>query len=92
MKKNNNNILLSICIPTYNRPRHLENCLEAILISKKNCKSLNFEVCVSDNGSKHDIQSIIKKYKKKLNIKFNKEKLINELKAEFIDQFDLNLI
>ena len=72
MKKNNNKLLLSICIPTYNRPQHLENCLEAIFISKKNCKSLNFEVCISDNGSKHNIKSIIKKYKKKLNIKFNR--------------------
>ena len=63
---------LSICIPTYNRPQHLENCLEAIVISKKNCKGFNFEVCVSDNGSKHDIKSIIKKYKKKINIKFNR--------------------
>ncbi len=29
---------------------------------------------------------------KELNIRFNKEKLINDLKAEFISQFDLNLI
>ena len=65
-------VKLSICIPTYNRPIHLENCLEAIYISKKNCKGLNFEVCVSDNGSKHDIKSIIKKYKNKINIKFNR--------------------
>ncbi len=63
---------LSICIPTYNRPKHLENCLEAIYISKKNCKKLSLEVCVSDNGSKHDIKLIIKKYKKKINIKFNR--------------------
>ena len=26
---------LSICIPTYNRPHHLENCLNSILISKR---------------------------------------------------------
>ena len=66
------NIQLSICIPTYNRPQHLENCFEAIYISKKNCKRFNFEVCVSDNGSKHDIKSIIKRYKNKINIKFNR--------------------
>ena len=29
---------------------------------------------------------------KKLNITFNKKKLVNELKAEFINRFDLNLI
>ena len=70
--KKNKDIKLSICIPTYNRPTHLENCLEAIYISKKNCKNSNIEVCVSDNGSKHDIKKIIKKYSKKLNIKFNR--------------------
>lgn len=71
-KKIDNKLLLSICIPTYNRPKHLENCLEAIFISKKNCKSLRLEVCVSDNGSKHNIKSIIQKYKNKINIKFNR--------------------
>jgi len=70
MKKNS--FKLSICIPTYNRPTHLENCLESIYISKKNCRNPNFEVCVSDNGSKHDIKKIIQKYSKKLNIKFNR--------------------
>jgi glycosyltransferase involved in cell wall biosynthesis len=65
-------MLLSICIPTYNRPSHLENCLESICISKRNCKNFKFEVCISDNGSKHNISKIIKKYSKKLNIRFNK--------------------
>lgn len=70
--KKKKNIKLSICIPTYNRPTHLENCLEAIYISQKNCKKPSIEVCVSDNGSKHDIRKIIKRYSKKLNIKFNR--------------------
>lgn len=68
------NIKLSICIPTYNRPIHLENCLESIYISKKNCKDFKFEVCISDNGSKHNIIKIVKKYSKKLNVKFNRFK------------------
>ena len=37
------NIKLSICIPTYNRPIHLENCLESIYISKKIVKILNLK-------------------------------------------------
>jgi glycosyltransferase involved in cell wall biosynthesis len=67
-----NKILLSICIPTYNRPFHLENCLESIFISKQNCKNFKFEVCISDNGSKHNIAQIVRKYSKKMNIKFNR--------------------
>ena len=42
---------LSICIPTYNRPGQLPNCLNSICIAKQN-SNLNFDVCISDNGSK----------------------------------------
>ena len=62
---------LSICIPTYNRPYYLENCLNSIVIAKKE-KKIKFEVCVSDNGSKHNIHKIVNKFKKKLDIKFHK--------------------
>lgn len=55
-------MLLSICIPTYNRPENLKNCLNSI--SKQ--KSKDFEVCISDNASKSNIYKIIKPFKKKL--------------------------
>ena len=82
-------MLLSICIPTYNRPTHLENCLESILISKKSCKNFKFEVCVSDNGSKHNINKIIKKYSKKLNIKFHKFKRNLGISLNFLKVVDM---
>ena len=56
-------MLLSICIPNYNRGKYLNNCLNSILIAKS-FSSLKFEICISDNGSKEDILSIIKQYKK----------------------------
>ena len=65
-------MLLSICIPTYNRVNQLDNCLNSILISKKRVENFNFEVCISDNNSQQRIESLIEKYKNKLNIKFNK--------------------
>ena len=43
-------MLLSICIPNYNRANCLENCLNSIKIAKKNTK-IKFEVCISDNNS-----------------------------------------
>ena len=55
-------MILSICIPTYNRINQLDNCLNSILISKKNVDNFNFEVCISDNNSQEDTESIIKKY------------------------------
>ena len=64
-------MLLSICIPTFNRSKCLLNCLNSILISSKNFKN-KFEVCVSDNNSTQNIENIINRFKGKINIKFNK--------------------
>ncbi len=63
-------MLLSICIPTYNRPEHLRNCLDSI--SQQNAR--DFEVCISDNASKSDITKIIKPFKKKFRIKYKRNK------------------
>ena len=65
-------MILSICIPTYNRVNQLDNCLNSILISKRNVDNFNFEICVSDNNSEGDTESIIKKYNKELKIKYNR--------------------
>jgi glycosyltransferase involved in cell wall biosynthesis len=63
-------MLLSICIPTYNRPNQLPNCLHSIYLAKKN-GNLDFEVCISDNGSSYDVNKIVDRYRNKLNIKLN---------------------
>ena len=63
-------MLISVCIPTYNRPEHLNNCLNSLFLQTNK----NFEVCISDNSSKINIDKIIKKYKKKLRIKYNRNK------------------
>ena len=64
-------MLLSICIPTYNRPESLLNCLNS-LAKQKNKK--DFEVCISDNSSKKNIKNLIKPFRKKLNIKYKKNR------------------
>ena len=66
-------MILSICIPTYNRPANLSNCLNSILISKRKT-NLKFEICISDNGSNYNVKKIIKPFKKKLNIRVNRNK------------------
>ena len=63
-------MLISVCIPTYNRPEHLKNCLNSLVLQTDK----KFEVCISDNSSKTNTKKIIKTYKKKLNIKFNRNK------------------
>jgi len=66
-------MLLSICIPTFNRPLHLANCLNS-LYQQKNVGKKDFEICISDNCSKYNILKIIKPFKKKLNINYQKNK------------------
>ena len=66
-------MLLSICIPNYNRPNCLENCLNSIKIAKKNIK-IKFEVCISDNNSEENILPVVKKYKKYFKLRFKKNK------------------
>ena len=63
-------MILSICIPTYNRPEHLLNCLNSLALQSFK----NFEVCISDNASKQNIFSLISPFRKKLKIRFNRNK------------------
>ena len=69
-------MLFSICIPTYKREVHLNNCLNSILISSKKVKDFNFEVCISDNNSDYDVEKLVKNYQNLLNIKLIKNKKI----------------
>ena len=64
---------LSICIPTFNRKNKLINCLNSIYLASLNSK-LDFEVCISDNGSSYDIYNLIKQFENKLKLKINKNK------------------
>jgi len=63
-------VLISVCIPTFNRPKSLLNCLNSLVLQTNK----NFEVCISDNCSDKDIKKLIKPFRKKLKIKFNKNK------------------
>ena len=59
---------ISLCIPTYNRPQSLKNCLNSLSLQT----NLNFEVCISDNFSDKDPIELIKKYKKNFKIIYNR--------------------
>ena len=62
-----NNILLSICIPTYNRANRLENALKSAISNTFD----NIEVIVSDNNSQDNTSEIVEKFKDK-RIRYNK--------------------
>jgi glycosyltransferase involved in cell wall biosynthesis len=60
---------LSICIPTYNRGKHINNCLNSILINQLNN---DFEIIISDNGSTDNTEYVVSEYIDKLPIKYFK--------------------
>ena len=57
-------MLLSICVPTYNRARELERLLKTIPINNK------IEVIICDDGSTDNTKEIIDKYQKLHSIKY----------------------
>lgn len=54
------NKLLSICIPTFNRSKHLENLLKSLVASNIDCELV--EVCVSDNCSTDETKRLINRF------------------------------
>jgi glycosyltransferase involved in cell wall biosynthesis len=63
-------IKISICIPTFNRFRNLDNLLNSIVKNEINNKPI--EVIVSDNASKDKTEAIVSKYYNKIKIKYIK--------------------
>ncbi len=62
---------ISICIPTYNRSRCLDNCLNSIAVATKGYEGF-FEVCVSDNGSDDDTAKVISNPDLQLEINYHR--------------------
>ena len=65
-------MLLSICIPSYNRFEHLMEILKSI----DRCDNKEYEVVVIDNGSKSDINEVIKKSDYNMRLRVIKRKQI----------------
>lgn len=60
--KEENQFLLSICIPTFNRAIQLEITLNSITQQEIFLNSNKIEIVISDNCSKDDTSTIVKKY------------------------------
>ena len=58
------NTLLSITIPTFNRAKDLEACLESIALQVREAPALNdlVEIVISDNCSPDNTESVARKY------------------------------
>jgi abequosyltransferase len=53
--------LLSICIPTFNRRKYLQECFESI-ITQDGFNEQDIEIVISDNASEDDTSSLVYEY------------------------------
>ncbi|MBR6272115.1 MAG: glycosyltransferase, partial [Bacteroidales bacterium] len=56
---NENSMILSVCVRTYNQERFIAQALDGILMQKT---SFPFEIIVSDDGSKDKTQEVLRDY------------------------------
>ncbi len=56
------NIILSICIPTFNRAEYLENTLQSIVSQKKFIETDEVEIVIYDNCSEDNTEEIALKF------------------------------
>jgi glycosyltransferase involved in cell wall biosynthesis len=76
-------VRLSICIPTYNRAPHLNNCLHSIILNQSR-STIDFEVCVSDNCSTDETEKIVSRAQECIDIQYQKNKRNLGLAGNFL--------
>ena len=69
-----NRLLVSICIPTYNRSTYLRQSLERYIVEKEFIDG-KVEIVISDNASTDDTKMVVEEYVKKYkNIRYYRNK------------------
>jgi len=63
---NNESLLFSVIIPTYNRPDRVQECLDSLL--KLDYRRDRMEIIIVDDGSKTPLDEIIRPYQNQINI------------------------
>ena len=62
---------ISICIPTYNRSKQLKNCLRSIIANKVS-SLVDYQICVSDNGSSDDTEQVVCNAQRDVDINYHR--------------------
>jgi abequosyltransferase len=80
-------VLLSICIPTYNRAQYLKYNIDILISQIKRAEPDQVEICVSDNASTDHTEELVRDYVKlypNIPIRYNK----NETRLEFSPRYE----
>lgn len=64
---------ISICIPTFNRSKHLANCLNSIILNTNYSKK-DVQICVSDNCSTDETEAVVRHAQNKIDILYRRNK------------------
>ena len=64
---------ISICIPTFNRSKNLNDCIDSILLNN-GIDQINYEVCISDNCSVDSTEEFVSNKIGKLPLKYFRHK------------------
>lgn len=76
---NNESLLFSVIIPTYNRPDRVQECLDSLL--KLDYRRDRMEIIIVDDGSKTPLDEIISPYQNQINITLIRQKNSGPAKA-----------
>jgi len=81
-------VKISICIPTFNRAKHLVNCLHSVKSCKENSK-IDFQVCISDNGSTDNTEEVVRHAQTFMDIKYYKNSENIGIPRNFINVIEM---
>ena len=62
---------ISICIPTFNREKNLKDCLNSLVICKRQT-DVPFQICISDNASTDGTAKAVEAFKSEIEIKYHR--------------------
>jgi len=79
---------ISICVPTYNRAAHLNNCLQSITANKSRSKA-DFQICISDNCSSDGTEDVVRRAQASVEIKYRKNSCNLGIPKNFLNAVEM---
>ena len=79
---------LSLCVPTYNRARHLANLLHSAIAAAR-AADADVEICVSDNHSTDDTPRVVREAQQRFPVKYRRNERNLGIAGNFLAVVDI---